>query len=157
MARERRNERYVPGIDLPAALTVSSDLSEAWTARTSLVAAIPRRRCAPSWRSPPAVAPDAVVLSLAKGLESSTGLRMTQVIAEVLAEEPAPAAGTARRTCVLSGPTWPWRSPGRSLMASGGGGAGARDAAWAARCCADLRPYTNTDVVGTEIGGSRRT
>ena len=64
MARERRNERYVPGIDLPAALTVSSDLSEALDGADLVVAAIPAQALRAQLEiAAPAVAPDAVVLS----------------------------------------------------------------------------------------------
>ena len=106
MARERRNERYVPGIELPAALTYSSELPDALHGAELVVAAIPAQSLRAQLElAAPHVAPDAVVLSLAKGLESSTGLRMTQVVAEVLAEGTGvPEQEWARRTGVLSGP-----------------------------------------------------
>lgn len=157
MARERRNERYVPGIELPAALTFSSDLSEALDGADLVVAAIPAQALRAQLEiAAPSVAPDSVVLSLAKGLESSTGLRMTQVIAEVLAEGTGvPAQDWARRTCVLSGPNLAMEIAREEPTASVVAAPDHEIAAWVARCCAApyFRPYTNTDVVGTEIGG----
>ncbi|MCC5671794.1 glycerol-3-phosphate dehydrogenase (NAD(P)+) [Kocuria rhizophila] len=157
MARERRNERYVPGIELPAALTYSSELPDALHGAELVVAAIPAQSLRAQLElAAPHVAPDAVVLSLAKGLESSTGLRMTQVVAEVLAEGTGvPEQEWARRTGVLSGPNLAMEiareEPTASVVAAPEHGT----AAWVARCCAApyFRPYTNTDVVGTEIGG----
>ncbi|HAG63474.1 MAG TPA: glycerol-3-phosphate dehydrogenase, partial [Kocuria sp.] len=85
-----------------------------------------------------------------------TGLRMTQVVAEVLAEGTGvPEQEWARRTGVLSGPNLAMEiareEPTASVVAAPEHGT----AAWVARCCAApyFRPYTNTDVVGTEIGG----
>ncbi|RKQ36608.1 NAD(P)H-dependent glycerol-3-phosphate dehydrogenase [Kocuria tytonis] len=157
MARERRNDRYVPEVRLPDGLEFSSDLAAALDGAGLVVAAIPAQSLRAQLEiAAPHLDPDAVVLSLAKGLESSTGLRMTQVIAEVLGEGTGTtAAHWLRRTCVLSGPNLAMEiareEPTASVVAAQEHGT----AAWVARCCAApyFRPYTNTDVVGTEIGG----
>ncbi len=157
LSREHRNERYVPGVDLPEGLEYSSDLPAALDGAGLVVAAIPAQSLrAQLTVAAPHLDPDAVVLSLAKGLESSTGLRMTEVIAQVLGEH---AAGSqeewAGRTCVLSGPNLAMEIAREEPTASVVAAPEHETAAWVARCCAApyFRPYTNTDVVGTEIGG----
>ena len=106
IAREHRNDRYVPEIELPETLEYSSDLRSALAGADLVVAAIPAQSLrAQLGAAASYVEPEAVILSLAKGLESGTGLRMTQVIAQVLAEHTQRTAEEwARRTCVLSGP-----------------------------------------------------
>ncbi len=99
---------------------------------------------------------DAVVLSLAKGLESATGLRMTEVIAQALAEHTgSDHEDWVRRSCVLSGPNLAMEIAREEPTASVVAAPELTTAAWVARCCAApyFRPYTNTDVTGTEIGG----
>ena len=157
LTRERSNERYLPGIQLPGALEYSSDLESALRGAELVVAAIPAQSLRDQLvLAAPCLEPDAVVLSLAKGLEAGTGLRMTQVVAQVLGQ--CTAASTqdwARRTCVLSGPNLAMEIAREEPTASVVAAPEHETAAWVARCCAApyFRPYTNTDVVGTEIGG----
>ncbi|MDO4918522.1 NAD(P)H-dependent glycerol-3-phosphate dehydrogenase [Kocuria sp.] len=157
MAREGRNERYLPGVDLPGSLEFSADLAEALRGAALVVAAVPAQSLrAQLALAAPHLEPGAVVLSLAKGLESGTGLRMTQVVADVLGQATvASAEDWARRTCVLSGPNLAMEIAREEPTASVVAAPEQETAAWVARCCAApyFRPYTNTDVVGTEIGG----
>ena len=157
IAREHRNDRYVPEIELPETLEYSSDLRSALAGADLVVAAIPAQSLrAQLGAAASYVEPEAVILSLAKGVESGTGLRMTQVIAQVLAEHTQRTAEEwARRTCVLSGPNLAMEIAREEPTASVVAATDHDTAAWVARCCAApyFRPYTNTDVIGTEIGG----
>jgi glycerol-3-phosphate dehydrogenase (NAD(P)+) len=94
---------------------------------------------------------DAVVVSLAKGIELGTGLRMSQVIAEAAAVDP-------ERIAVVTGPNLAReiaeRQPSASVVASV-----SRSTAEALQqTChtARFRAYTNTDVVGCELGGATK-
>lgn len=157
LARTHVNDRYVPGIRLPELLAATGDLAEAVTGADLVVLAVP----AQSLRSQlPAVArhvaPDAVVLSLAKGLEGGTGLRMSEVVAEELGRGTGLGAEHWRaRTCVLSGPNLAMEIAEEQPTASVVAAPDPALAAWVAHACRTryFRPYTNTDVVGTEIGG----
>ena len=157
LTREGRNERYLPGVELPGTLEFSSDLESALRGAELVVAAIPAQSLREQLVvAAPFLEPEAVVLSLAKGLEAGTGLRMTQVVAEVLGQCTGVAAQDwARRTCVLSGPNLAMEIAREEPTASVVAAPEHETAAWVARCCAApyFRPYTNTDVVGTEIGG----
>ncbi len=93
---------------------------------------------------------DAVLVSLMKGVELGTTKRMSEVIAEV-AEAPDPTGSP----CV-TGPNLAARDRRRQPAASV---VACRDASVAERlqaAChtAYFRPYTNTDVVGCELGGA---
>jgi glycerol-3-phosphate dehydrogenase (NAD(P)+) len=157
VARTHVNDRYVPGIRLPERLAVTGDLAAAVRGADLVVLAVP----AQSLRAQlPAVAalidPDAVVLSLAKGLERDTGLRMSEVIAEELGRDTGLGAEHWRaRTGVLSGPNLAMEIAEEQPTASVVAASDPALAAWVARACRTryFRPYTNTDVVGTEVGG----
>ncbi|MFI7584697.1 NAD(P)H-dependent glycerol-3-phosphate dehydrogenase [Kocuria sp. M1N1S27] len=156
-ARTHVNDRYVPGIRLPGRLEITADLAAAVDGADLVVLAVP----AQSLRSQlTAVAGhlgrDAVVLSLAKGLERDTGLRMSEVVAEELGRDTG--LGTdhwQERTCVLSGPNLAMEIAEEQPTASVVAAPATELASWVAHACRTryFRPYTNTDVVGTEIGG----
>jgi glycerol-3-phosphate dehydrogenase (NAD(P)+) len=144
------NPDYLPGIPLPESLRSTASLEEAVTRCGLVVMAVPSH----GFRSvlvelAPFLSPATPVLSLAKGLEQGTHLRMTEIIAEVL---PAHPRG------VLSGPNLAREivvgQPAATVVAM-------TDDTVA---CAvqDLlrtdtfRVYTNPDVVGCEVAGATK-
>jgi len=91
----RENADYLPGVSLPEAIDVTSDISDCAGAEL-IVFVTPStalRSIAEQLR--PHVSKEAVLLSCTKGIEHGTGLRMTQVLGEVLPEH---------TLAVLSGP-----------------------------------------------------
>ena len=91
----RENSDYLPGVALPESVEVSSDIRKCAGADL-IVFVTPStalRGIAEQLR--PHVSRDAVLLSCTKGIEHGTGMRMTQVLTEVLPEHTA---------AVLSGP-----------------------------------------------------
>lgn len=164
IARTRVNERYVPGTHLPDPLQVTADLAQALEGADLVVLAVPAQALRAQMA---AVAQhlehEAVLVSLAKGLERGTGLRMSEVAAEVLAEqrpEGHPLGGRdregwSRRLCIVSGPNLAMEIADEQPTASVVAAADPQLAAGVARAVAApyFRPYTNTDAVGTEIAG----
>lgn len=146
----RENPDYLPGVALPADIRATADPADALAGAELVVLAIPsqslRATVAP-WRE--LIPADAVVVSLTKGIELGTGLRMTQVIAEAAAIPP-------ERTVVVSGPNLSAeiaaRQPAAAVVASTDPAA----AKLVAECVATpyFRPYTDDDVIGAELGGS---
>ncbi len=147
---QHRNERYHPGIELPETIRAHRGPDVALADASIVVLAVPAqslRENLDQWRSH--LAPDSVLVSLMKGVELGTDLRMSEVIAEV-------AQVTTDRVAVVSGPNLAreiaLRQPAATTVAC-------TDEA-AARALQDacstsyFRPYFTTDVVGTEIGGS---
>jgi glycerol-3-phosphate dehydrogenase (NAD(P)+) len=141
ITRERRNRKYLPEIELPAALAVSAR----WPASAELlVAATP----VAGLRELAARAAGAPLLWLCKGFESGTGLLPHQVVAE--------ARGKRGPCGALSGPSFALEVarglPCALTLAS-------TDAAFA-RTSAEalhggrLRVYYSSDLVGVEVGGA---
>jgi glycerol-3-phosphate dehydrogenase (NAD(P)+) len=150
IARDHRNERYLPGVDLPARVTADPDAAAAVAGADVVAVAVPSQS-ARAILAPlaGALAPGAVVVSLMKGVELATDRRMSEVIAESLDV-------AADRVAVLSGPNLAAeiaaRQPTATVVAATDPGTAERVAA----ACATgyFRPYTNDDVVGVELCGA---
>ncbi|MCU0867138.1 MAG: NAD(P)-dependent glycerol-3-phosphate dehydrogenase [Planctomycetes bacterium] len=98
IAASRRNPRYLDGVVLPDAVRISNDAAAVLDRCELVLVAVPTQHVRSAVRSVQTWLPPAVpVVSLAKGLEQSTGLRPSQVLAELL--------GDARRVFALSGPS----------------------------------------------------
>lgn len=144
-----RNAQYLKDIELPATITASTDVAEVLKDATLVILAVPAQSLRPQlgeWK--PLLAPDAVVVSLMKGLELGTDARMSEVIAQELGL-------TASRVAVVSGPNLAMEIAREQPTASVVACSDADTAAAIALSCTApyFRPYTSTDVVGVEIGG----
>lgn len=142
------NERYLPGFGLPRRLRATSDLGEACATADVLVVGVPSAGFRAVLADAAAhLRPWVPVVSLTKGFERGSLLRMTEVIEELLPGHPAAA---------LTGPNL-----AREIM---GGQAAAsviatHDLGVAAALQQVLRHrlfrvYMNHDVVGCEVGGA---
>jgi glycerol-3-phosphate dehydrogenase (NAD(P)+) len=148
--RDRRNP-YLPNVALPGGLRASTDIREAVTGAELVVSVSPSQVVrAVMTQAAPHIAPDAVVVSASKGIELDTLSRMDEVLTSVL------GSGTAERLCVLSGPSFAAevarREPTAVVVASGEEGVAAH--IQAAFQTPWFRVYTNTDVLGVELGGA---
>ncbi len=149
---KRENLDYLPGIELPPSIQATHDPEAALADASIVVLAVPSQSLRANlehWAEH--VPADAVLMSLMKGVEVGTTLRMSEVIEQV-------AGIGADRVAVLSGPNLAreiaQRQPAASVIACADA-----DVAEAlqARChTAAFRPYTNTDVVGCELGGATK-
>ncbi len=147
---EHVNRRYHDGIPLPAGIRATGDAAEALDDAPLVVLAVPAQTLRDNlgrWRDQ--VAEGAVLVSLMKGIESGTTMRMSQVIEQV-AEVPT------SQVAVVSGPNLAreiaLRQPAATTVACSDESSARRlqDA-----CTTDyFRAYWTTDVVGVEIGGS---
>jgi glycerol-3-phosphate dehydrogenase (NAD(P)+) len=150
IASERRNEPRLPGVPIPDEVAVTADPAALATALDLVVFAVPSThlRAVAAWAGP-FVPASADVLSVAKGLEPVTLLRMSEVIAQ--------AAGIAgARIAALSGPNLALEIA-RGLPASGV--VAATDGALAERIQERLgsrafRLYVNADILGVELCGA---
>ena len=150
---DRENARYLPGIHLPPAVTPSADLRDALSGVGVVVFAVPSgavREVAQKsvWLMPS----DALLLSAAKGLEDNTGLRMSQVLAEVI-------PGSYHRIVSLSGPNLAVEvakgAPTASVAASANPAAAlAAQRLFTGQTNPTFRVYTARDVIGVELGGA---
>lgn len=148
--QRRENPDYLPGIELPAAITATHDPEVALARAEFVVLAVPSQKLRHNladWA--PLIPDDAVMLSLMKGVELGTLKRMSEVIAELTGAGPD-------RIGVVSGPNLAKeiarREPAASVVAC-------QDEV-VAKQLRDLchspafRPYSSVDVVGCELGGA---
>ncbi|MFW6599887.1 NAD(P)H-dependent glycerol-3-phosphate dehydrogenase [Propionibacteriaceae bacterium Y2011] len=145
-----RNTDYFPDLDLPAGIRAVADPAEAMAGADVVVLAVPSqtlRRNLADWR----IDPDVILVSLAKGIEEGTGLRMSELITAATGHDPD-------RLAVVSGPNLAReiveRQPAATVVAS----ASEATAIMVQRAChtRNFRAYTNTDIVGTELGGAAK-
>ncbi|MFH8408205.1 NAD(P)H-dependent glycerol-3-phosphate dehydrogenase [Streptomyces sp. NPDC018019] len=146
----RTNPDYLPDAELPASVRATTDPAEAAHGADFTVLAVPSqtlRGNLAEWA--PLLPADTVLVSLMKGVELGTAKRMSEVVEEV-------AKAPAERVAVLTGPNLAKeiaaRQPAAAVVACA-------DEAVARRLQAAchtpyFRPYTNTDVVGAELGGA---
>ncbi|KOS54966.1 NAD(P)H-dependent glycerol-3-phosphate dehydrogenase [Rhodococcus rhodochrous] len=150
IATRHENPDYLPGVELPATVRATADHRVALDGVDFLVLAVPSqtlRANLESWRDD--IGPEVTLLSLAKGIESGTLMRMSQVIAQVTGAE-------HDRIAVLSGPNLAREIADRQPAATVIACSDSTRALEIQRACATgyFRPYTNTDVIGCEIGGA---
>ncbi len=144
------NPEYLPGIALPHTITATSSAQEAVQGAEIVVLAVPSQSLRENLALvASAIGRESVLVSLMKGVELGTTKRMSEVIGEV-ADVPL------ERIAVVSGPNLAKEiasgQPAASVVAC-------IDLAVAERLQAVMltsyfRPYTNTDVVGCELGGA---
>ena len=141
------NLPYLPGFTLPAGIEVTSDLPAAIFEADILLCVTPSQHLRGIiTHIAPLLTRDQIILSASKGIETSTFLRMSQVVASI----------TDNPCAVLSGPSFAQEVAAgfpTALVAA------AHDPALAQRIQRDfasntLRVYTNDDVAGVELGGS---
>ena len=145
-----RNSVYLSDVDLPASIVATGVAEEALQGADLVLLAVPsqslRANLTP-WAD--LIEPGSSVVSLAKGIEVGTLMRMSQVVTQVLGTDPS-------RVAVLTGPNL------ASEIAAGQPAAtviGCTDSTRAvalqrAFSTRYFRPYTNADVVGCEVGGA---
>ncbi len=143
------NSTYLGETRLPESITATSSLAEAAAGADVVVLAVPAQHL----RSHLAqlgetLAEDAVLVSLIKGLERGTDMRMSEVITAELGLE-------ASRIAVVSGPNLAMEIAREEPTASVVACEDEQTAERIAALCNNpyFRPYTNTDVVGVEIAG----
>ncbi|MFI9000327.1 NAD(P)H-dependent glycerol-3-phosphate dehydrogenase [Streptomyces sp. NPDC053541] len=148
--RTGTNPDYLPGVELPKGITATADPAEAARDADFTVLVVPSqtlRENLAAWA--PKLAPDTVLVSLMKGIELGTAKRMSEVIREV-ADVPA------ERVAVLTGPNLAKeiaaRQPAAAVVACADESVAQR--LQSACMTPYFRPYTNTDVVGCELGGA---
>jgi glycerol-3-phosphate dehydrogenase (NAD(P)+) len=145
----KRNSDYLPGIDLPSKLTATSDLAFALKGAEQIYLAIPSqslRQSLESWKE--FIPKEATLISLIKGLEQGTGLRMSEVMAS--------ATGLPMtHMAVVSGPNLALEIAKQEPAASVCACADVDRANEVARTCSNdyFTVFTNQDVIGTELGG----
>ncbi len=147
----RENKRFLPGVILPDGLVVTSELDVALRSCHLLMLVVPAQRMRENVRwVRPYLTGDTFVLSAAKGLETDTAQRMSEVITEEL------TCQFEERICVLSGPNLAREIvaglPTGTVIASRS--PETAQFAQATVMTPRFRVYTHSDVIGVELGGA---
>jgi glycerol-3-phosphate dehydrogenase (NAD(P)+) len=148
--RSHTNPRFLPDYRLPPTLRATASLADALAGADAVIMAVPSQHFRSVFREvAPLLPPAGPVLSVVKGIERGSLLRMTEVIDEESGHDPALVG-------VLSGPNVAREvaagQPAATVIAL-------RDPLWAPLLQArfmspSFRVYTNPDVVGCEIAGA---
>jgi glycerol-3-phosphate dehydrogenase (NAD(P)+) len=156
LARTRRSPRRLPGFVLADEVEVTADDRALFESATLIVNAVPTQFIRSVWqRLGPHAPRTAPVVSVSKGIENTTLLRPTQVIADAAGDDPGRAA---RVLCALIGPTigaeLARRLPATVVAACTDQGVALRvqelfTVPW-------LRVYRHDDVIGVEIAGATK-
>ena len=141
----RRNDRYLPRIEMPRELKLESDCARAVADAQGIVVAVPSQAFRDVTRSLGNFS--GTIVSVTKGIEYNTGLTMCGILGE---------NASRARSAALSGPTFAIEVaqgiPTAIVAAS-------RDLAAAAEVqklfsCPTFRVYTSSDLLGVELGGA---
>jgi glycerol-3-phosphate dehydrogenase (NAD(P)+) len=148
--QRHENPDYLPGVTLTGALRATADPAAALDGADVVVLAVPAqtlRQNLASWAG--LLPPGALLVSLMKGIEHGSHLRMSEVIAEVTGAGPD-------RIAVITGPNLAREIAERQYAAAVVACADDAMAKHLQETCHTpyFRPYTNPDVIGCELGGA---
>ncbi len=147
MLADRENKAYLPGVPLPSDMSISSDLSELTEAEMILFVVPSHALNDVAAQAKQYIKPQTIIISAAKGFHSEGQLRLSQVIAQYLPHNPL---------AVLSGPTHA-EEVGRALPTAIVLAGKDNDMLLKVQDIFmnnKFRVYTNSDIIGVEIGGA---
>ena len=144
-----RNSDYLRGITLPKNISATSDMAAAVAGAEQIYLCVPSQTLRENLvQLAPLIGENQIVVSLMKGVEKKTGLRMSEVIAEELPIDPELIA-------VASGPNLALEiakeQPTAAVISSSSLDTASIVALTASNSY--FRCFVNTDVIGTEFGG----
>ncbi len=144
------NPDYLPDVELPSQLRATADAAAALDGADLVAIAVPSQTLRENLRAWADLLPrGATLVSLMKGVELGTSKRMSEVITEL-------ADTSAERVAVVSGPNLALeiarRQPTATVVACVD--EQTATAVQQASTTSYFRPYTNTDVIGCELGGA---
>jgi glycerol-3-phosphate dehydrogenase (NAD(P)+) len=150
ITRDHVNGRYLAEFKLPVELAATASMSEAVRDADMVLLCVPSHGCRSVLGAmAPLLSPHVPIVSLAKGLEPGTSLRVTEIVTEVAPGHP---------TGVLTGPNLAREilagQPAACVVAAQG--PDIADELQRIFSSRSLRVYTNADVVGCEICGAAK-
>lgn len=151
MITDRENKRFLPGVAIPPGLVATINLQEAMAQSALIVLAVPSQAVREVTDNIRTYLPaEANIVNVAKGLEISTSMRMSQVVEDVLGQP------IRQRYAVLSGPSHA-EEVARNLPTAVTVAAYQKEIAFQVQdafMAPSFRVYTNPDVAGVELGGA---
>ncbi len=153
IARQRVNEKFLPGCSLPETVNPTTNCKEAVFGAHIVVSVMPSNYCRSTFEEMHVyLTPEMLLVSATKGIEEESKMRMTEVISHVVTN----AMRFTPRIGALSGPSFALEAargdPTAITIASQD-----RDLTRTVQqefSNANFRVYTNDDPVGVELGGA---
>jgi glycerol-3-phosphate dehydrogenase (NAD(P)+) len=165
--QKRINEKFLPACRIPESVTANNDLAKVLANAEIIVSVMPSQHCRSLFdKMRPHLEPKAMIVSATKGIEEGSHLRMTEVIQQVLHGSEtmgAPLLADVARSRdfdlsigALSGPSFAQEvargDPTAITIASQN--ENLLPTIQQAFSDSAFRVYTNSDVVGVELGGA---
>ena len=148
---ERRNPLYLDGFSIPESVVATDSLGFALEGAEIVVTALPANCCRRIYQEMlPFLHPEAILVSATKGIESASLQRMSEVMDGVISPRFRP------RMAAISGPTFARevaRGDPTAIVVAGPNPAVNR-VVQTEFSDPSLRFYTNTDIIGVELGGA---
>ena len=149
IASRRMNDRFLPGLQIPAAVQPTNKLDEALAGADLVVSVVPSQHCRGLFTAmKPHLRSTIPIVSAAKGLEEETLDRMSEVIRQTLT--------LGARVGALSGPSFAAEVARGDPTAVTVASSDRELAEFVQQAFSDpsFRVYTHDDVVGVELGGA---
>lgn len=146
---DHRNGDYLPGVALPKSLKASANFAEVLDGASQVYISVPSQSLRVNLEEWGALFPkDAIIVSLMKGVEKDSGLRMTELIEKVAGIDP-------NKICVVSGPNLALEIAAEEPTAAVASSISEETRTAVAEAASNdyLTTFTNDDVIGTEFGG----
>ncbi len=147
----RENQRYLPGAKIPESVIITRDMEEAVVGAAAVILAVPSQAVrVVCIQLQDYIKPDMLLINTAKGLEIASGMRLSQVVEDVLGKS------VSKRFAVLSGPSHA-EEVAREMPTVVTAAAYTKETAFMVQdifMSPVFRVYTNPDVPGVELGGA---
>jgi glycerol-3-phosphate dehydrogenase (NAD(P)+) len=145
------NPRYLSFVQIPESVSATNDHVSSVNGASLVLLAAPSHAARELLGAiKPGLEESSIVVSVAKGIEINSGLRISEVVEDVLGES------FVQRFVCLSGPSFAKEvveNHPTAIVAASRNEQSAKTVQ-AALSFSNLRIYTNKDVIGTELGGS---
>jgi glycerol-3-phosphate dehydrogenase (NAD(P)+) len=144
---EHQNKKYLPEVFLPAGIDANTDLSQATQGRDGLIIAVPSHAVRDVMEQMNDVDARTRIISVAKGIENQTLLRVSEILNErFAADNIAVLAGPSHAEEVSRGVPTLVVSASKDMAT----------AKWVQEIFMSsvFRVYTHSDVIGVEVGGA---
>jgi len=145
--QNRINDKYLPDVHIPERIKTEPELEQAVADKDGIIISVPSHTVRSVIEQMPEVGDDTVIISVVKGIENTTLLRVSEILMERFNED---------KIVVLSGPSHAeevaTETPTLVVCAS----KSLDTAMWIQQAfmSSSFRVYRHQDVIGVEIGGA---
>lgn len=147
IVHDRVNRKYLPDVEIPNSINIEKDLERLVCEKDGLLIAVPSHAVRSVLEQFEEIDDKTILISLAKGIENDTLLRVSQILKERFSED---------RIVVLSGPSHAEEVSRRIPTVVVSASRNLEAAKWVQSIfmSRDFRVYVHNDIIGVELGGA---